>query len=132
MKRLIAATSMIALCGFLAGTVPHARADEWDQKTIVTFSGAVEVPGQVLPAGTYVFKLADSQSDREVVQVLSQDEKQLLGTFLSVPEQRPHPAGKPIVTFEEKEAGSPEAVKAWFYPGEDIGHEFVYPTSSSH
>lgn len=113
--------------GFLAGIVPHATADEWSQKTIFTFSGPVEIPGQVLPAGTYVFKLADSSSDRNIVQVYNKDETHLYGTFLAVANQRVHPAEKPIITFEERADDSPEAVKAWFYPGDDAGHEFVYP-----
>jgi len=113
--------------GFLGGMVPRATADEWDQKTVFTFSGPVEIPGQTLPAGTYVFKLADSSSDRSVVQVFSKDEKHLYGTFLSISDQRLRPAGKPIITFDERAAGSPEAVRAWFYPGDNFGHEFVYP-----
>lgn len=121
--------TLIVLAGFafLGRMVPHATADEWDQKTIFTFSNPVEVPGQVLTAGTYVFKLADSQSDRDIVQVYSKDEKHLYGTFLAVPDERLHPAGKPIILFEERAGGSPEAVRAWFYPGEDYGHSFVYP-----
>jgi len=118
---------LLAGLGFLGGMVPRATADEWDQKTIFTFSGPVEIPGQTLPAGTYVFKLADSSSDRSVVQVFSKDEKHLYGTFLSISDQRLRPAGKPIITFDESAAGSPEAVRAWFYPGDDFGHEFVYP-----
>jgi hypothetical protein len=81
----------------------------------------------VLSAGTYVFKLADSSSDRKIVQVFSKDEKHLYGTFLSIPDERLRPAGKPIITFDERAAGSPEAVRAWFYPGDDVGHQFVYP-----
>src|SRR5712691_10924424 len=98
-----------------------------DQRTIFTFSGPVEIPGQVLPAGTYVFKLADSSSDRNIVQVYNKDETYLYGTFLAIPDQRLQPTGKPIITFEERAGDSPEAVKAWFYPGDDYGHEFVYP-----
>lgn len=113
--------------GFLGGMVPRAIADEWDQKTIFTFSGPVEIPGQVLSGGTYVFKLADSSSDRNIVQVYSKDEKHLYGTFLSIPDQRQRPTGKPIITFDERAAGSPEAVRAWFYPGDNFGHQFVYP-----
>src|SRR6266852_3126238 len=113
--------------GFLGGMLPRATADEWNQKTIFTFSGPVEIPGQMLQAGTYVFRLADSQSDRDIVQVFSKDEKHLYGTFLTIADQRLRPAEKPIITFEETAAGSPEAVKAWFYPGDDYGHEFVYP-----
>jgi hypothetical protein len=127
MNRTSAKLILLVGLGFLGGMVPRAIADEWDQKTIFTFSGPVEIPGQVLSPGTYVFKLADSSSDRIVVQVFSKNEKHLYGTFLSIPDQRLRPAGKPIITFDERAAGSPEAVRAWFYPGEDLGHQFVYP-----
>lgn len=122
-----AVLALAAGFGFLSALGGVAHADEWDQKTIFTFSGPVEIPGQVLPAGTYVFKLADSQSDRNVVQVFSKDERHLIGTFLVVPDERLKPAGKPIITFDERASDSPEAIKAWFYPGENYGHEFVYP-----
>ena len=123
-------TSMVIILAGLAvvtGITPRALADEWNQKTIFTFSGPVEIPGQVLSAGTYVFKLADSSSDRNIVQVFSKNEKHLYGTFLAIPDERLRPAGKPIITFDETPAGSPEAVRAWFYPGENYGHQFVYP-----
>ena len=108
-------------------TPPRANADEWDQKTVFTFSGPVEIPGQVLPPGTYVFKLADSASDRNIVQVYNKNENHLYGTLLTIPDYRLRPASKPIITFDERAADSPEAVKAWFYPGENYGHDFVYP-----
>ena len=113
--------------GVLGTALPQAKADEWDQKTVFTFSGPVEIPGQVLLPGTYVFKLMDSQSDRSIVQVFNKNENHLYGTFLTIPDYRLKPAGKSIITFEERATGSPEAVKAWFYPGENYGHEFVYP-----
>jgi hypothetical protein len=117
--------------GMLALTVPQARASEMDQKTVFTFNQPVEVPGQVLSAGTYVFKLADSSSDRNIVQVFDKNETELYGTFLTIPDSRLEPADKPIITFEERESGSPEAVKAWFYPGDNYGHEFVYPKTAA-
>jgi hypothetical protein len=118
----------VCVCmGLLGAIMPAVRADAWDQKTVFTFSAPVEVPGQLLPAGTYVFKLADSSSDRNIVQVFNKDENHLYGTFLAIPDYRIQPAGKTIITFEERPAGSPEAVKAWFYPGENFGHDFVYP-----
>jgi hypothetical protein len=117
--------------GLLGGLIPLANADEWDQKTTITFSGPVEISGQVLQAGTYVFKLADSQSTEDVVQVYSADEKHLYGSFLSIPEERSEPTDSPVVTLEEGTTGAPEAVKAWFYPGEDIGHEFVYSQANA-
>jgi LPXTG-motif cell wall-anchored protein len=111
----------------LLSVIPYAKADEWNQKTIFTFSGPVEVPGRVLEAGTYVFKLMDSPSDRNIVQVFSKDERHLYGTFLAIPDLRLQPADKPIITFSERPAGTPEAIRAWFYPGDNYGHEFVYP-----
>src|SRR6202050_2634309 len=104
-----------------------AKADEWDQKTTFTFSAPVEIPGKVLPPGPYVFSLPASPSDRNIIQVFNKNETQLYGTFLAIPDYRAKPSGKPIITFDERPADSPEAVKAWFYPGENYGHDFVYP-----
>jgi hypothetical protein len=126
-------TNVILLAGlaFLGGMAPRALADDWDQRTIFTFSGPVEIPGQVLDAGTYVFKVVDSASDRNVVQVFSEDDNHLYGTFLTVPDYHQRPSGKTIINFEERAAGDPEAVKAWFYPGDNYGHDFVYPRAKA-
>ena len=113
--------------GVLCTALPQAKADEWSQKTVFTFSGPVEIPGQVLSPGTYVFKLMDSQSDRSIVQVFNKNENHLYGTFLTIPDYRLKLRGKPIITFEERAAGAPEAVRAWFYSGDNYGHQFVYP-----
>lgn len=125
-KTRSAAIIPLVAAGLLTAILPQAKADEWNQKTIFTFSGPVEIPGQVLTAGTYVFKLADSQSDRDIVQVFNKRENHLYGTFITIPDYHLKPSGKTILTFEERAAGSPEAVKAWFYPGDLYGHEFVY------
>ena len=127
MNRMKSRVMLFVGLGLLGGMVQRAAADDFDQKTVFTFSGPVEIPGQVLSAGTYVFKLADSSSDRNIVQVFNKDETHLYGTFLAIPDYRIKPAGKTIITFEERPAGSPEAVKAWFYPGENYGRDFVYP-----
>jgi hypothetical protein len=111
----------------VASTFQLARADEWDQRTVFTFNVPVEVPGQVLLPGTYVFKLADSPSNRNIVQVFNKNESHLYGTFLAIPDYRLKPSGKTIITFDERPVGSPEAIKSWFYPGENYGHDFVYP-----
>ncbi len=113
--------------GLLVAMPPQARADVWNQKTVFTFSQPVEIPGRVLPAGTYVFKLADSMADRNIVEVFNKDENHLYGIFLAIPDYHLKPADKPIITFTERAAGAPQAVKAWFYPGENYGHDFVYP-----
>src|SRR5271168_2856781 len=121
-------TKMMLLVGLgVLALSPGARADEWNQKTVITFSGPVEIPGQVLPAGTYVFKLANSNASRNIVQVFNQDENHVFSTFLAIPDYRMRPSDKTIVTFAERPAGQPEAIKGWFYPGRTSGHEFVYP-----
>ena len=112
---------------------PGAKADDWNRKTVMTFSGPVEIPGvhlkgwAVLPAGTYVFKILDSNSDRHIVQIFSEDEKTVYATILAIPNYRLKATGKTVVTFRERPAGEPEAIRAWFYPGRNWGEEFVYP-----
>jgi len=112
---------------------PAVKADDWNRKTKMTFSGPVEIPGvhlkgwAVLPAGTYVFKILDSSSDRHVVQIFSADEKTVYATILAIPNYRLKATDKTIVTFRERPAGEPEALRAWFYPGKNWGEEFVYP-----
>jgi hypothetical protein len=104
-----------------------ANASESDKKTIFTFSQPVELPGVALPAGTYVFKVLDSLTDRNIVQVFNKDETKLIGTFVTIPDYTPQPSDKTIVKFSETSAGGPKAIKEWFYPGENVGWEFVYP-----
>jgi hypothetical protein len=78
----------------LVWLAPMAKADEWDKRTIVTFNQPVEIPGRVLPAGTYVFKLADSESDRNIVQVFTEDELKPLATVLAIPDSRMEPTDR--------------------------------------
>ncbi|MGB6476801.1 MAG: hypothetical protein WBF04_22340 [Candidatus Sulfotelmatobacter sp.] len=112
--------------------VTTAKADDWNRKTVITFSGPVEVPGvgqHNLPAGTYVFKVLDSQSDRHIVQIFNQDETQVLTTVIAIPNYRLKTTDKTTITFRERPAGQPEALRAWFYPGRASGEEFVYEKS---
>ena len=114
----------VLLCGML---VSGARASEWDKRTIVTFSDAVEIPGQVLQPGTYVFKLLDSSSNRNVVQVWNVDEDQLLATILAISDERPQASDKSVFSLEQFSTDSTPALRSWFYPGETSGRRFVYP-----
>jgi hypothetical protein len=99
----------------------------WSDKTEFTFDAPVVVPHATLPAGTYVFKLADSLSNRSVVQIWNGDETQIVTTALSIPMRRTEPTGDVIVKFASTPAGVPPAVKGWFYAGALTGHAFVYP-----
>jgi hypothetical protein len=126
MTKLQTKMLLLASLGALA-LLPGAKADARNQKTVFTFSGPVEIPGQILPAGTYVFKLHSSDSYRHIVQVFNKDENHVFGTFIAIPDYRLHPSSESIINFHERAAGSPVAIKAWFYPGTTYGHEFVYP-----
>jgi hypothetical protein len=122
-------SASLALIGSI---VTPAIADEWNKETKLTFSAPVAVPGKVLDAGKYVFRLADSQSDRNIVQVFSEDEtgkQTFVTTILAIPDYRLTTPEKPIIQFEERQTGSPEAIKSWFYPGDNQGWQFVYSKS---
>jgi len=111
---------------FGALLIPGARADQWDKKTIVTFGESVRIPGQVLPAGTYVFKLADTLSDRHIVQIWNTEENQLIAMIRTIPNTRFEAPEQSLFEFEERPSDSPPALKVWFYPGNNTGEEFVY------
>jgi hypothetical protein len=128
--RFKAAVTIFGLCLMALAVLPSAQADEWNHKTIMTFDAPFEVPGvgaQILPAGTYVFKLLDSNSDRHIVQIFNQAEDHVFTTILAIPNYRLKTSGKTVLTFRERGEGQPEAIHAWFYPGHEWGEEFVYP-----
>jgi LPXTG-motif cell wall-anchored protein len=102
-------------------------ADEFNQATELTFNEPVEVPGHVLAAGTYWFTLLDNGGDRNIVQIQNADKSKVVATILSIADYRLKPIGKTVINFEERPGDQPEAIQAWFYPGDNFGHEFVYP-----
>jgi hypothetical protein len=103
------------------------HAGETDESTEMTFSAPVQIPGnKVLPAGTYLFKLADSDFDRGLVQIFNANGTRLYATVLTIPTDRREPTGETEVTLTEPGAAGPAALLNWFYPGRLTGHEFVY------
>lgn len=126
MTRIMTALSGVVLLAFVS-TWNAVAQPAWSDKTSFTFDAPVVVPHATLPAGTYVFKLAPSQQNRNVVQVWNGDETKLITTALSIPMRRVERTGDVIVKFSSTPAGVPPAVKGWFYSGETRGHAFVYP-----
>jgi hypothetical protein len=118
---------VLALSLVSAMSPSTVRADAYNKMTVITFSGPVEIPGQVLPAGTYTFRLADSLSDRIVVQIFNADGSRIITTVLAISNYRLQSTDKTVVTFQERSGDNPDAIKAWFYPGDTFGVEFVYP-----
>lgn len=122
--------AVAALCGLgLAVGIAtfRAQADQWDKKTILTIDQPVQVTNRLLEPGTYVLKLADSQSDRHIVQIFTGDQRHIIDTVLAIPNYRLRPTGKSQFAFWETPPGAAKALRAWFYPGDNFGQEFRYP-----
>jgi hypothetical protein len=113
----------LLLCCMLA---PASKADEWNKMTKVTFHEGVEIPGQILPPGTYVFQLADSPFERHRVEVWNADQDDLLAILFTTPSERPEPTDLSVFEFEERPGNSPMALQYWYYPGDLIGEGFTY------
>ena len=124
-----AVLSVAALLGLSLTT--SLKADQWNKKTVMTVKEAIQLPHTVLQPGTYVFKLADSLSDRHIVQIFNADETHIIATILAIPNYRLKPTGKSVFRFWETPAGNPKAMRAWFYPGDNFGQEFAYPKMKS-
>jgi len=123
LKRFSLAVACLAMLFMTYG----AKADVWDKKTVITFNQPVELPGIVLPAGTYVFKLVDLPGVRNVVQVFNKEENKVYTTILAITDIHLTPHDETYIGFAERAAGSPQAIREWFYPGNTFGVEFVYP-----
>lgn len=113
----------------LAVLTPSAQAQLLDQRVRVTFSGPVEIPGNVLPAGTYVF---EALQPGQLTRIFSADETHVYGTLFTVPEERREPVEKATIVLEENVKGAPEKVEGWFYPGNSTGNKFIYKKAASH
>ena len=121
---VVAAAAMLPLTAQAQGPA--------NQDTYFTFSAPVELPGVTLPAGRYLFKLVDSQSNRHVVRVTSGDRKQLFATLMAIPSYTVgKPTDEPEIRFMEGPENAPHAVKLWIYPGRTVGHEFIYPRAQA-
>lgn len=134
MKLIKGLGTLLCLGVLCVVAAPRATADDWNRETVVTFSGPVEVPGvgeHILPAGTYIFKIVGSDVDRHIVRIFSEDKTHIFTTILAIPNYRLKVTGKTVITFRERPAGQPEALRAWFYPGRSWGDEFVYPKAKA-
>ena len=121
-------TVLAGLAFALLGATPAVVVGQtMSQRTVLTFSQPFEIPGHVLPAGTYTFQLVDSLSDRHIVQVSSADGSRPIAIVLAIANYRLEATDRTVMTFNEVPVGAPDALRAWFAPGRNWGEEFVYP-----
>jgi LPXTG-motif cell wall-anchored protein len=126
--------TLAALAGCIGVlVVPTIRADDRNKKTIMTVTEPLQMPSCCTPdhtvtlqPGKYVMVLADSMSDRHIVQVFDETQTHLITTILAIPNQRLQATGKTVFQYWEVPAGQPRALRAWFYPGDNFGQEFAY------
>ncbi|HEU4688694.1 MAG TPA: hypothetical protein VFS23_10055 [Vicinamibacterales bacterium] len=116
-----------AVAVFVCLMAAPVSAQPLDKRTLFTFSGPVTLPGVTLPAGQYLFRLADPNSSSKVVQVLNADGTKPYGLFFTISAERLEPASSPEVRFMETASGTPAAIRTWWYPGERSGYEFIFP-----
>jgi hypothetical protein len=130
-KRLIISKLIIsagALAVFASIPAMTSSAQTADERTYFSFSGPVELPGVMLPAGNYMFRFVDASTGRRVMQVVSNDgSNKTYGLFMTISAQRPTPPEGAELRFMETPSGAPPAIKTWWYPGSTIGREFIYP-----
>jgi len=119
------------VAALVACIAPGAHADEWNKLTYLTFSGPVQIPGATLPAGTYAFEIANPDTTRHVIRVSEKDSGKHIGLFMTIPNDRLDPPNDNLVMFAERPAGAPQAIQVWYYPGDRIGEEFVYPKNQA-
>ena len=126
MKILKTGCVAFALLLALATTLPVAHASEANQATQLTFNQPIEIPGQILPAGTYWFQLPTVGSNRDLVQIFNFDRTQIIASLITVPRERQEATDATEVDIAQKESDQSNVLKAWFYPGDTSGHEFMY------
>ena len=125
-------TSACAAAMMLTVSAAPARAQTMDSRTEFTFNRSVELPGVTLPPGTYIFRFVDATTGKKVMQVQAKDaSNKTYGMFLTISAQRPKASDDAELRFLETPAGQPAAVKTWWYPGNTIGREFIYPKSQA-
>jgi len=127
-NRIIAS---LALAVLTLGIGSAAQAQPADNRTYFTFSSPVTLPGVTLPAGKYIFRIADENSGRRVVAIQSGDGKKQLAMLLTIPNQAPKAPSDPEIRFMETSSKIPPPVKTWWYPGKSIGYEFIYPRAQA-
>jgi hypothetical protein len=129
MKRVTIVKSFATILFLLAVLIvlPAARGDQSDQATKVTFNQPVQIPGRVLPAGTYVFVLPADTTQHFQVRIFNADRTMLYATVFTVNAERSTPPDSTVFGLAERGSAQPQAIVTWFYPGETTGHEFLYP-----
>lgn len=121
---VILASVLMLILGVFA---PPAHVDEFHQATLMTFSRPVEIPGKkVLAAGSYWFRLLNPTDDQNVVVIYNARRSHVEAMLMTRPTVRLNPVPGTEIDLAQQSSNAPDALLAWFYPGHESGHEFIY------
>ena len=115
-----------ALLVVQAASATPVAAQGWTDRTTMTFTEAVKVPGATLQPGTYIFELVSPERNAAAVKITSQDGKKSFGVFNSVPTRRPQATEDVVLLFSATDKGTMPAIRGWFPAGGRHGHLFLY------
>jgi hypothetical protein len=125
-RRIVHTLCGVVLLGVLGTSAVGAIANT-RRTTYFTFSRSVHLPGVVLPAGTYIFEVANHESDGDIVRVLSRDRSKVhLMQFTRFVYRPMSGTLKATISLGESAAGTPPPVNAWYPQEETRGREFIY------
>jgi hypothetical protein len=120
-------SAMLFIAMAISPAVQEPYSIGWNKKSTLHSDKSIEFPGIVLEAGSYVIRLKESTETRAVVEICNLDESQILGTVLATPDHEVRPDDNSEFNFFKAPHGKPEPVRTWFYSGDLVGWEFVYP-----
>jgi hypothetical protein len=120
--RLAVATSLVAFATAASANAQTAL----NNRTVLTFSQPVEVPGKILPAGTYTFEMHDSGMNRHVIEIFDEGGTKLQALVLAIPSYRAKATEDTVIKFAEVAPGQPQAIRFWYSPGQTTGNALVY------
>jgi len=117
---------LITLCTFNS-LQANSDTEQWFKKSTITLTDLSEVPGMVLEPGSYIVKLKESGEKRSVVEIRNSDETKVLATIVAVPDHRMRPDDNTDFTYHKVKSNGPSPIQSWFFAGDLVGLEFVYP-----
>jgi len=127
-KKISLVACVAVMCAAAGSRSALAQSFVLDSRTEFTFNFPVELPGVTLPPGNYIFRFVDLNTGRKVMQVTANDRShKQYGFFVTITTQRAEASDEAEVRLIEGPAGAVRAIRSWWYPGDSIGREFIYP-----
>ena len=125
-KRIAAMAAFGVILGLVLASSAGAASDD-KRTTYMTFSQPVGLPGVTLPAGTYLFEVADPLMSADIIRVSNRQRNMVYFTaFTDRVERLGGVRGEAGIIFAPPQAGTVRKIAAWYPRGESMGHEFIY------